>query len=75
METIRQTIEVTQDRKVEITLPDSINPGMVEVVVVLQPLSETGPVEKKKLPDLFGFLPKRVDPVTFQRTLRDEWNR
>lgn len=28
METIRQTVEVKIDRKLEINLPDNINPGL-----------------------------------------------
>ena len=74
METIRQVIEVKGDRKVEITLPDSIQPGLVEIVVVVQsmpqPNFETAPPSSS----LFGFLPQRIDPLQFQQQVRDEWN-
>ena len=74
METIRQVIEVKGDRKVEITLPDSIQPGLVEIVVVVQsmpqPDFETAPPSS----NLFGFLPQRIDPLQFQQQVRDEWN-
>ena len=30
--------------------------------------------ELNEIENLFGFLPKRVDPLTFQRSIRDEWH-
>ncbi|PSB24536.1 hypothetical protein [Stenomitos frigidus] len=74
METIRQVIEVKGDRKVEITLPDIIQPGLVEMVVVVQSMPQTD-FETVPSSNLFGFLPRRIDPLQFQRQLRDEWNR
>jgi hypothetical protein len=75
METIRQVIEVKGDRKVEITLPDTIQPGLVEMVIVMQPKPKTHSEAAPRPNDLFGFLPRRIDPLQFQRQLRDEWNR
>lgn len=75
METIRQVIEVKGDRKVEITLPDTIQPGLVEMVVVVQSMSQTDLEAIPPSINLFGFLPQRIDPLQFQRQLRDEWNR
>lgn len=75
METIRQVIEVKGDRKVEITLPDTIQPGLVEMVVVLQSMPQTNFEAAPPSSNLFGFLPRRIDPLQFQRQLRDEWNR
>lgn len=75
METIRQVIEIKDDRKVEITLPDTIQPGLVEMVVVVQSVPQV-PVESATSSiNLFGFLPQRIDPLQFQRQLRDEWNK
>ncbi len=73
METIRQIVRVNGDRKIEITLPETTPPGLVEIVVVLQPLQQ--PPTPTPLPNLFGFLPYRIDPLQFQQSLRNEWNR
>ena len=72
METIRQVIEVKSDRKVEITLPDTIQPGLVEMVVVVQSMPRTQLEKAPSSSTLFGFLPQRIDPLQFQRQLRDE---
>ncbi len=72
METIRQVIEVKGDRKVEITLPDTIQPGLVEMVVVVQSMTQTDLETAPLSSNLFGFLPRRIDPRQFQRQLRDE---
>ncbi len=71
METIRQVIEVKGDRKVEITLPNTIQPGLVEMVVVVRSMPQTQ-LEANPSSNLFGFLPQRIDPLQFQRQLRDE---
>ncbi len=83
METIRQIVQVSGDRKIEITLPDTVQPGLVEVIIVLQPIPQALPQsdsptesrqEHSSQPlDLFGFLPQRVDPLQFQQQLRNEW--
>ncbi|NJL20994.1 MAG: hypothetical protein HC895_09500 [Leptolyngbyaceae cyanobacterium SM1_3_5] len=72
METIRQIVQVSGDRKIELTLPDAVQPGLVEIVVVLQPLPQPA---LPQIPNLFGFLPARIDPLQFQQALRDEWHR
>lgn len=76
METIRQIITVTAERKVEVTLPDSIKPGLVEMVIVLQPLpNKPQPTQANPHKNLFGFLPRRIDPLEFERQIRNEWSR
>jgi hypothetical protein len=76
METFRQIVTVSSNRKIEMTLPDAIPPGQVEIVVVVQPINEPAPSASAPAADnLFGFLPKRVDPLQFERQMRDEWNR
>lgn len=74
METIRQIVNVDDDRKIELTLPDTVQPGLIEIVVILQPLQQPQPA-LPQIPNLFGFLPARIDPLQFQQALRDEWNR
>ncbi|MBW4580904.1 MAG: hypothetical protein KME42_15160 [Tildeniella nuda ZEHNDER 1965/U140] len=73
METMRQIVQVNSDRKVELTLPDAVEPGLVEIVVVLQPLQPSQTPAAQSI-NLFGFLPTRIDPLQFQRELRDEWH-
>ena len=75
METIRQVVEVQGDRKVQITLPNTIEPGLVEMVIVVRSLPQIEPETAPQATHLFGFLPQRVDPLQFQQQLRDEWNR
>ncbi|MBO1347201.1 MAG: hypothetical protein EBE86_007295 [Hormoscilla sp. GUM202] len=76
METIRKVVSIGCDRQLEIRLPDAVEPGLVEVIVVVQPLSPLTevPEEPDEPLDLFGFLPKRVDPLEFQKALRAEWD-
>ena len=76
METIRQTVEVKSDRKLEMNLPDNLNPGLFEVLIVLQPITtaNTQTKDSTEKPNLFGFLPQRVDPLEFQEQMRNEWN-
>ena len=75
METIHQVVEIKGDRKVQITLPNTVESGLVEMVIVVQPMSQTQPEIAPQSTRLFGFLPQRVDPLQFQQQLRDEWNR
>ena len=77
MQTLRQIIEVGGDRKLELTLPDNVEPGPMGVVVTFQPVSTVEPIVSPllKFRRLFGFLPKRVDPMEFQRQMRNELDR
>ena len=82
METIRQIVQVNSDRRIEITLPATVTPGLIEVVIVLQSISPADPKdslsetlhEYSSQPlDLFGFLQSQVNPPQFQEQLRNEW--
>lgn len=76
METIRQTVEVKSDRKLEINLPDNLNPGLFEVVIVLQPIAMRNK-SQKSLTSFIGAAkgsfstPEEVDQ--FIRQERDAW--
>lgn len=76
METIRKVVYVGSDRQLEISLPDTVEPGLVEVVLVVQSLQPVTKISQQgeETLDLFGFLPKRIDPLEFQQALRAEWN-
>lgn len=74
METIRQIITVTTERKIEVTLPDSVKPGLVEMLIVLQSLPDAShSTQASTRQNLFGFLPKRIDPLEFERQIWNEW--
>lgn len=50
-------------------------PGFWEVVVTFQPARLPEPSPLVNFKSLFGFLAKHVDPIAFQRELRNEWDR
>jgi hypothetical protein len=80
MKTIRQVVQVGKNRQIQITLPESIEPGLVEVVIVVQPVldqtkSTSDRSQENQTVELFGFLPPQVDPIQFQQELRKEWER
>jgi hypothetical protein len=79
METMRQVVQVEPDRKIELTLPNSIQPGLVEMLIVVQPIVQPqattdATISPATAQGMFGFLPKRVDPMAFQQAMRNEWN-
>ncbi|MGD1809330.1 hypothetical protein ACP6PL_28385 [Dapis sp. BLCC M126] len=44
------------------------------MVVQSLPLVREVSQEEEEALDLFGFLPKRIDPLEFQQVLRAEWD-
>ena len=80
MKTIRQVVQVGKSRQIQITLPESVEPGLVEVVIVVQPVlnqtkSTNDRSQENQIVELFGFLPPRIEPLQFQQELRKEWDR
>jgi hypothetical protein len=80
METIRQVVQVGKNRQIQITLPETVEPGLVEMVIVVQPVSNQSGASRSssgenKPVNLFGFLARRVDPLEFQKEMRKEWDR
>ena len=83
METIRQIVQVNSDRRIEITLPATVTPGLIEVVIFLQAIptadspkdsrSETLHEYSSQPLDLFGFLQRQVNPPNSKSNL--EMNR
>lgn len=78
METLKQTLLVPADHKIQldITLPDSFPTGEAEVVVIFAPKIATQN-NTNKLLKLAGKLHKSShfggDPLLLQKALRDEW--
>ncbi len=80
METIRQVVQVGKNRQIQITLPETVEPGLVEMVIVVQSVSNRSGASRSnsgenKPVNLFGFLARRVDPLEFQKEMRKEWDR
>ncbi len=73
MLSIKQKYSVSQDHKVSIQLPKTIEPGEHEIIVIVdQPLAYT----RDKETDLMVFsatLDWPVDGLEYQRQIRDEW--
>jgi len=77
METVRKIVRLEEaDRQLSIALPETIGPGLVEVLVVMQPILQSTEVTENLSEDLnlFGFMPDWVDPLEFQQQLRSEWD-
>jgi hypothetical protein len=73
MQTIRQIVKIEADRLLNLTLPSEVTAGLMEVTIIIQPVVPEADRASKS--NLFGFLPKRIDPIAFQTDLRNEWNR
>ncbi len=77
METVRKIVRLEETvRQLSIALPETIGPGLVEVLVVMQPILQSTEVTQNSYEDLdlFGFMPDWVDPLEFQQQLRSEWD-
>ena len=75
MGTFRRVVTVSSDRIIEVTLPKTIPLGQAEIVMVVQSIGDTSAHTSLSAPaNLFGFLPKRLDPLLFERQIRDDWN-
>ncbi|GHT25903.1 hypothetical protein FACS18942_02110 [Planctomycetales bacterium] len=79
MSTILQTVNITEDRRITLTVPDDVSLGTSEIKVSFLPMSQ--PVEKKRnILEFAGCLKgsgvfDAVDSVELQRKWRDEWER
>ncbi|MBF0553609.1 MAG: hypothetical protein HQK96_03525 [Nitrospirae bacterium] len=78
MLTMRIQCNVPHDRTITLKLPDQVEPGQHELVLVVD---KTGHEEDivtnaEKLMQLSGAVPafSGVDGVKYQRSLRDEWS-
>jgi len=77
MNTIQQLVTIPADRRLQIDLllPDTIPPGVSEMLVVFSPTHQKR--DRKPLRHFAGSLAASAtfagDPVALQRMLRDEW--
>lgn len=77
MKTIQAEITISDDRRLELDLPEDIEVGTYQVVLVLNPQPQ--PMETKtnhNLNEAAGKLKifSQIDPVQWQRQIRDEWD-
>lgn len=77
MLTLTLQCEVPKERTLTVQLPDSVEPGLHELVMVLAPSSPSpAPDQAASIMKLAGSVPSfaAVDGVAWQRTQRDEWS-
>lgn len=77
MRTIQTQVNITSDRQLNLQLPEDIEAGEYQVVVVMNPQSDknTNPPQHK-LNQLAGKITafKNLDAVTWQQEIREEWD-
>jgi hypothetical protein len=74
MEVLKLKTTIDESGYVNLKIPTHLAAGDVDVVVVLTPgLSSGERSPKYDFSDLMGRLSWQGDPVTAQRSLRDEW--
>lgn len=75
MLSINYEVEIKENHKVELTLPDSLSPGKHQLVVVVDEKVTDQSKERSNseaLMKLAGTVDWEVDGVEFQRKIRDE---
>ena len=75
MVSLKMTCEIAADGTLSVRIPQKITPGLHEVIVVIDeaaPLPEKNQL-KRLLPFAGTWKTRGVDPVTYQRQIREEW--
>ncbi len=75
MLTMKIHCDVAADRTVTVKLPEQVEIGRHELVLVVDAPSETAPPDTADLMALSGSVPAfaNLDGVAYQRALREEW--
>jgi hypothetical protein len=78
MKTVHIEVNVPTDRRLTIELPDDVETGTYQVVLVMNPV-ESQPLQlsaTETLNNLAGQVTSfaDIDAVTWQRKIRDEWD-
>lgn len=78
MKTLQIEVDIPADRQLTIQLPEDVEPGKHQVVVVMQPQDLKAEREggQHHLNELAGQVTSfvEVDAMTWQRQIRDEWD-
>jgi hypothetical protein len=76
MQEIEVTGTIDQQGYIQLDHPLTISDRKnVRIILLIPEIDEDNKTAASEPPNLFGFLPKRADPLTFQQEMRDEWNR
>lgn len=74
MEVLKFTTKIDETGKLKINLPTNLKPGKVDLIVVVNPVSEKAKQNNTyDFSDLEGKLSWQGDAVATQRKLRNEW--
>ncbi len=73
MQVLKLSSEIDPDGHLRLDLPTQLPGGIIELVVVINPVQRKAKVRKYDFSDLAGNLTWRGDAVATQRSLRDEW--
>lgn len=73
MRIIETQTNITEEHQLTVQLPDDIEAGQYEIAIIINPQSEP---PQTKLNQLQGKIKafREIDPVTWQRKIRDEWD-
>ena len=77
MRTIQAQVNIDSDRQLTLQLPEDIEAGEYQVVIVMNPQKETSTISPKhKLNQLAGKITafKNIDAVAWQQEIRGEWD-
>lgn len=77
MQTIQAEVKISDNRRLEIDLPEDIPVGTYQIVLVLNPQPQkTGDTTIQNLNDAAGKLKifSQLNPVQWQQQIRDEWD-
>ncbi len=70
MLSLKQKYSVSRDHKVIIQLPDNVEPGEHEIIIIVdQPTAD----KESNLRDFVGTVDWPVDGMDYQRQIRGEW--
>ena len=77
MQTIQTQVNIDSDRQLKIQLPEEIETGQYQIVIVMNPqaTNNNSPTEHN-LNQLAGKIAafKNIDAVVWQQEVREEWN-
>ena len=73
MQVLKLSSRIDPDGHLRLDLPTRLPEGVIELVVVINPVREERKVKEYDFSDLAGNLTWRGDAVATQRSLRNEW--
>ena len=77
MRTIQAQVNISSDRQLNLQLPEDIEAGQYQVVIVINPQTPADDISKNhNLNQLAGKIKafKDLDAVTWQQEIREQWD-